>query len=140
MTGNVMTGVPAQQSKGAPSMTLASKSPLRSEVLRYTIGIVAILFAVSARLLLAPIIGDESLYLFVIPAVMASAGFGGFGPGLVATALGLLFGIFALPVHSGLTGGDLVNAAGFAAIGAGLAWTGELLRQNRIRATASTQD
>jgi len=135
-----MTIVPEKQSKVAPSMALVSRSPWRSELLRYTIGILAILFAASARLLLAPIIGDESLYLFLIPAVMAAAGFGGFGPGLIATALGLLFGIFALPVHSGLTAGDLVNAAGFAAIGAGLAWTGELLRQNRIRATASTQD
>src|SRR5215208_3079081 len=135
-----MTIVPEKHSKVAPSMALVSRSPWRSELLRYTIGILAILFAASARLLLAPIIGDESLYLLLIPAVMAAAGFGGFGPGLIATALGLLLGIFALPVHSGLTAGDLVNAAGFAAIGAGLAWTGELLRQNRIRATASTQD
>ena len=33
-----------------------------------------------------------------------------------------------------------MNAAGFTAIGAGMAWIGELLRQNRVRATASTQD
>ncbi len=135
-----MTVVPAQQSKAAPGMTLTRRAPWRSDALRYAIGAVVVAIAVVARLLLAPIIGDESVYLFLIPAVMAAAGFGGFGPGLIATAVGLLCGIFVLPVHPSFTAGDAVNAAGFTAIGAGMAWIGELLRQNRVRATASTQD
>ncbi len=134
-----MTAVPAQHSKAATSMSLASRVS-RSELRRYAIGVVAVAIAVVIRLLLAPFVGDESLYLFLIPAVMAAAGFGGFGPGLIATALGLLCGVFVLPVHHGFTAGDVVNAAGFTAIGAGMAWIGELLRQNRVRATASTQE
>src|SRR5207244_8162730 len=101
-----MTVVPAQQSKATPGMASASKPPRRSDVLRYAIGVVAAVLAVSARLLLAPVVSDESLYLFLIPAVMAAAGFGGLAPGLIATALGLLFALFVLPVHADLTAGD----------------------------------
>ena len=121
-------------------MILPSKAPWRSDVPRYAAGVTAVALAVAARLLLAPLVSDESLYLFLVPAVMAAAGLGGLGPGLMATALGLLFGVLILPVHPHLTAADIVNAAAFAATGAGMAWIGELLRQNRVQATASTQD
>jgi two-component system sensor kinase FixL len=121
-------------------MVFARKTAWLSGVARYAIGTAAVGLAVAARLLLAPIVSDESLYLFLVPAVMAAAGVGGLGPGLSATALGLLLGIVAFPVHPQLTAGDTVDAAAFAAIGAGMAWIGKLLRQNRIREMASTQD
>src|SRR5687768_1990839 len=113
-----MTVAPAQRSKAAPDMILPGKAPWRSDVLRYAIGIVAVALVVAARLLLAPPASDESLYLFLVPAVMAAAGLGGVGPGLIATALGLLFGIL-MSVHPQLTAADIVNAAAFAATGAG---------------------
>ena len=135
-----MTVAPAQRSKAAPDMILPGKGSWRSDVLRYAVGAIAVALAVAARLLLAPLVSDESLYLFLVPAAMAAAGLGGLGPGLTATALGLLFGVLILPVHPHLTAADIVNAAAFAATGAGMAWIGELLRQNRVQATASTQD
>ena len=121
-------------------MILPSKAPWRSDVPRYAAGVTAVALAVAARLVLASLVSDESLYLFLVPAVMAAAGLGGLGPGLTATTLGLLFGVLILPVHPHLTAADIVNAAAFAATGAGMAWIGELLRQNRVQATASTQD
>ena len=48
---------------------------------RYAIGVVAVAIAVVIRLLLAPFVGDESLYLFLIPAVMAAAGSVDLAPG-----------------------------------------------------------
>jgi two-component system, LuxR family, sensor kinase FixL len=70
--------------------------------------------------------------------VLAAAGLGGLGPGLAATVLGLLFVV--LTAQSRLGASDIANAAIFAAIGAGVSWIGGALRQNRVRATASTQD
>jgi len=107
---------------------------------RYAVAAAAPALALAARFVLAPVVSDQSLYLFLLPAVLAAAGIGGLGPGLIASALGLLFGLFVLPVNPQLTAGDMVDAAAFAAIGGGMAWIGELLRQNRVRATASTQD
>ena len=132
--------VVSQPSKPASDTALAGKAAWRSNVFRYVIGTAAVALAVAAKLLLAPIVSDESLYLFLIPAVMAAAGVGGLGPGLIATAFGLLSGVVVFPVHPQLTAGDMVDAAAFTAIGAGMAWIGELLRQNRVQATASTQD
>src|SRR5688572_12375180 len=129
-----MTAVPAQPSK--PTRTPSAGNV----VARYVIAAAAIALALAVRLLLAPVVNDPSLYLFLVPAVMAAAGIGGFGPGLIATALGLLFGLFILPSHPQLTAGDVVDAIAFAAIGGGMAWIGELLRENRGRAVASTQD
>lgn len=135
-----MTVVPAQPPKSASDTARAGKAAWKTDVLRYAIGTTAVALAVAARLLLTPIVSDESLYLFLVPAVMAAAGVGGLGPGLIATALGLLFGVVVFPVHAQLTAGDTVDAAAFSAIGAGMAWIGDLLRQNRVRAMASTQD
>lgn len=135
-----MAVAPSQQSKAARGTALEANAPWRSDLLRYAIGVGAAALAIAARLLLASTASDESLYLLLVPAVLAAAGFGGLGPGLTATAIGLLFALVVLPLHPDLTPGDIVNAVAFTAIGAGLAWIGELLRQNRGRAAASTQD
>jgi two-component system sensor kinase FixL len=112
----------------------------RSVLLRYGMAVACVAVAVAIRLLLSPVASDELLYLLLVPALMVAAVIGGLGPALLATALGLVFGILVSPVHSQLTGGDIVNAAAFAVIGLGIAGVGELLRRNRLRATASTQD
>jgi two-component system sensor kinase FixL len=63
------------------------------------------------------------------------------GPGLVATALGLVLGSFF--IGSGFphfSRPELVSAVAFAAIGIGMAWGGEHLQRTRRRAAASTQE
>jgi two-component system sensor kinase FixL len=110
------------------------------DLLRYAAAPGGVALAVVAKLLLAPIVSNESLYLFLVPAALAAAGLGGLGPGLVATALGLLLGLFVFNAHPHFTGADIANATAFGAIGAGAAWIGEALRQNRVRAVAFTQD
>jgi two-component system, LuxR family, sensor kinase FixL len=112
----------------------------RSVITRYGIAVACVALATGARLLLGPIASDELVYLLLVPALMVAAVIGGLGPALLATALGLVFGVLISPAHSQLTGGDIVNAAAFTAIGVGIAGVGELLRRNRLRAAASTQD
>jgi two-component system sensor kinase FixL len=127
-----MTEVVARAPK--PSFQAAAKR----DVARYTVAPVTIALAIGAKLALSPIASDESVYLILVPAVLAAAGLGGLGPGLAATVLGLLFVV--LTAQSRLGASDIANAAIFAAIGAGVSWIGGALRQNRVRATASTQD
>src|SRR4029077_11229654 len=126
-----MTEAVAQSPK--PSFGAAAKR----DVARYAVAPVTIALAIAAKLALSPIASDESVYLVLVPAVLAAAGLGGLGPGLAATVLGLLFVV--LTTQSRFGAGDIANAAIFAAIGAGVSWIGGALRQNRVRATASTQ-
>jgi two-component system sensor kinase FixL len=124
----------------------AAPTPARRDIdtgrtwLRYGIAPAAAALAFTARVLLAPIFGDEAPYLFFIPAVLVAGGVGGFGPGLVATGLGLLLGMFFVPRFPALSLSDILNAAAFVAIGAGIAWASEQLHRNRIRLAASSRD
>jgi two-component system sensor kinase FixL len=123
----------------APSAQAPGKPDWRREAARYGAAATAVALAAGARLLLTPVLSDESLYLFFVPAVLAAAGIGGLGPGLAATALSLLLVIFVLSVQPQSVA-DIVNAAVFGTIGIGVVSIGESLRRSRMDATASTQD
>src|SRR5665647_2794684 len=96
--------------------------------------------AESARALLAPILHDDSIFLYFVPTVLISAGIGGLGPGLLATALSLLAAFFVLSSASSISNTGLVNAAAFAVIGIGVSWGGGLLHRGRRRANLMTRD
>ena len=99
--------------------------------------------AVGFSLLLAwglhPWLEDRGAFLIFIPAVLFASGFGGLGPGLMATALSLGFG-FALASGQGLSSPKMLETALFALVGVGIAWFGEKLRQTRIRNREHAQD
>ncbi|MBW4518294.1 MAG: PAS domain S-box protein [Scytolyngbya sp. HA4215-MV1] len=60
----------------------------RSQLVRYSIAGLSVLLATLLMLLLDPLLSmTQSPFLLFFGAVMVSAGYGGFGPGLVATAL-----------------------------------------------------
>jgi two-component system sensor kinase FixL len=129
------------RSPGPPPRSAAIPGSFwQRDTMLYGAALAAVALAVAARLLLAPIAPDYSPYLFLVAAVLVAAGIGGLGPGLVATTLGLLCGIFVLPVNAPVTSSDIVDAAAFGAIGTAVAWAGEALRKNRTRASASTRD
>jgi two-component system, LuxR family, sensor kinase FixL len=111
---------------------------LRAEVGRYAVAPIAVAIAFGARLALTPILHDDSPYLFFVPAVLAAAGFGGFGPGLLATLLGVM--LVVTESYSAITMPELVNAVAFCIIGAGSSWGGEQLQRSRRRAAASARD
>ena len=62
------------------------------------LGLVAITFL--ARSLVAPTLGSQSLYLFLMPAVLIAGIAGGLGPGLLATFLCLALHLYATGEYS----------------------------------------
>jgi two-component system sensor kinase FixL len=112
----------------------------RQTSLRYGVALVAVVLALAVRALIGPIGGSDPSYLFFVPAVLIAADTGGLGPGLVATALSLLTAVLVVADFDQLSTPGIVNGIAFAAIGAGVAWGGELLQRNRLRASSSTHD
>jgi two-component system sensor kinase FixL len=117
-----------------------SSAPERGKILRYGIAPTAVALALAARALLAPILHDDSIFLYFVPTVLISAGIGGLGPGLLATGLSLLAAFFVLSSASSISNTGLVNAAAFAVIGIGVSWGGGLLHRGRRRANLMTRD
>src|ERR1035437_10198852 len=93
-----------------------SPVPERGKILRYGIAPTAVALALAARALLAPILHDDSIFLYFVPTVLISAGVGGLGPGLLATALSLVAAFFVLSSASSISNTGLVNAPPFALI------------------------
>ena len=104
---------------------------------------IAAVAGVAVMLMLAwglhPWLGDRGAFLIFIPAVLCAAGLGGLGPGLLATALCLVFGLL---LAGGASSGDpaMLEAVIFAVVGVGIAWFGEELRRTRIRDRAHAAD
>jgi two-component system sensor kinase FixL len=94
----------------------------------------AAIAAVSAMLLFAwalhPWLKDRGSFIIFVPAILFAAGFGGLGPGLLATALSVALGILLLG-GGNLTHPALFEALVFAIVGAGISWFGEQLRRVR---------
>jgi two-component system sensor kinase FixL len=111
----------------------------RTGTFRYGIALASAAIAFAARALLGPVLEDQAPHLFFVPAVLAAAGLGGLGPGLLATALAVLLGFFFVAGFPNLSTAEAVSAAAFAVIGSGIAWGGEQLHRSRVRARASTQ-
>src|SRR5947209_4789027 len=55
----------------------------------YLIAIVLVVVTFALQSLLAPTLGNQALYLFLVPPVLVAGAFGGVGPGFLATALSL---------------------------------------------------
>src|SRR6516225_1292525 len=110
------------------------------DALRYALAPVAVALAFVVRLALTPILGDASPYLLFVPAVLIAAGLGGLGPGLLATGLSVVLGLFVITTSPNFSVPEIVDAALFTMIGVGIAWSGEQLQRNRIQVAASTRD
>jgi two-component system, LuxR family, sensor kinase FixL len=105
---------------------------LRGVAAPYGVAVVVLALALLIRLALAPILTGEATYLIFLPAVLAASALGGWGPGLFATSLGLLLGLFLVADAHPVLASDIVNSAAFALVGAGIAGRGELLRRSRV--------
>ena len=131
--------------ESAKSAGADSPSPLkrwlfsRPRLLLYGLAVLAVAVAWLARIALVLVLHDQSPYLLFVPAVLVAAGLGGWGPGLVATALATLLGLFAFPAAPHISGAETATAIAFMLIGAGVAWSGEQLQRNRLRAAASAR-
>ncbi len=107
---------------------------------RYALPVLMVGLSLLARILLQPLLQNEVAFLSLIPALLISAGFAGFGPGVLATALSILARYLFIPGAPALGEIGTVNAVAFALIGVGIAWSGEVLNRNRHRANTMTRD
>jgi two-component system sensor kinase FixL len=115
-----------------------SSAPEHGKIMRHGIAPTAVALALAARALLAPILHDDSIFLYFVPTVLISAGVGGLGPGLLATTLSLVAAFFVLSSASAISNTGLLNATAFAVIGIGVSWGGGLLHRSRRRAILMT--
>lgn len=88
---------------------------------------------------LYPWLEGRASFLIFIPGLAIAAGFGGLGPGLLATVLSAAIG-FALIPHGDKAIPDLAELGIFAGVGIGIAWLGELLRRTRMRSRRSAKE
>ena len=99
--------------------------------------------AVGLLLMLAwglhPWLEDRGSFIIFVPAIVLAAGLGGFGPGLLATALSLALGLLLLAGNR-LGHPEILEAVIFAVVGAGISWFGEELRRTRLRSRQHAQD
>lgn len=110
----------------------------RNPWIRYAAVIPIVVAALAVRAAIQPLIGNEALSLFFVPAVLAAAVIGGFGPGLAATVFSLALGyVFFLAQHA--TSTDLIsNGIGFGISGVAIAALGGWMWATR-NATAARE-
>jgi two-component system sensor kinase FixL len=123
---------PRQASGLFQSVSIAMRNPWP----RYlaVVPIVALAFAVRAAL--QPLIGNEALFLVFVPAVLAAATIGGFGPGVAATLLSIGLGyIFFLGQHAE-SANLIANIIGFLVSGLAITAFGGWMWMTRRAATA----
>src|SRR6185312_9774373 len=114
----------------------------RASVLtRYGVALGATALALVARIALGNLIAGSGPFLLFAPAVMISAWYGGFGPGMLASVLGSLAGnYFLLEPRGRFTANpdDLIKMSVFLTIGAVISWlSGALLAAHqRVQAHA----
>src|SRR5215831_5474875 len=121
-TANAGQGSPVRPARPRTAIYLAS------------LALVGIIFVLQS--LFAPTLGDQALYLFLVPPVLIAGVLGGMGPGLLATALSLGLHLYATGAYSNLIDPDsslfaaeISRAGTFAALGLGIAWFGERLQR-----------
>jgi two-component system sensor kinase FixL len=109
------------------------------------VGLVAFVFVVLAAM--GSGISNQQLYLFLVPPVLVAGIIGGWGPGLLATILGLVAHLYVTGeyVHlfqpgSPTFANEFARAFTFCLLGAGISWFGERLRASLLRANQSAQD
>jgi len=131
------------QSLPGSSVPQALERPAASYLL--ALGLVALAFLV--RALVGPTLGNQALYLFLMPAVLIAGIVGGWGPGILATALSMGLHLYAtreytnlLHIDAPLFKVELARALTFISLGIGIAWFGERLRFARTQAAHSEQD
>jgi PAS domain S-box-containing protein len=111
--------------------------------LRYGVAVLAVGVVVAVKLLLDPWITAQSPFLLLAGAVVVSAWFGGWGPGLLATFLGALCAdYFYVPSEGSFTGLGVafLPLLLFVLQGLLISWLIDALRSARDRAEQSTRE
>jgi len=126
------------------SSDLAGPAPPRrtssrwANVPNYLIAVTSAGIAYALRFGLDPILNEQAIFLFYVPAVLIASAIGGVGPGFVATVLSFFLGLSHLDYE--LTTASKLNALTFLVIGIGIAIVGEFLQRGRKQMIAATSD
>ena len=126
------------------SDSAGDKTPLRTssrwaKTPSYLIAVAAAGIAFGVRLGLNPLLDEQGVFLFYVPAVLIAGVIGGIGPGLVATGLSFFLGLSHFD-YLDLTTANKLNALTFSIVGIGIAIVGEVLQRGRTRMAAATSD
>lgn len=111
----------------------------RTSALHYGVALAAVALMAMLAWGLYPWFHGRASFLMFIPGLAIAAGFGGFGPGLLATLLSVPTGL-ALITHGDVTAPSLIESGVFAGVGVGIAWLGEVLRRTRIRSRRNAKE
>jgi PAS domain S-box-containing protein len=109
----------------------------RSRIASYGVAVALVAAAAALQLALAPFLGDRFPLLMFFPAIMVTAWFGGFWPGIVSTVCSAIVAeyLWIDPVHSLRIArpGDAIALLMFVAIGVVISGLNELLRRGGLR-------
>jgi two-component system sensor kinase FixL len=116
---------------------------LRRRLPVYVLSIALVALAFALRAVAADVLGNQALYLFLVPPVLLAGVIGGWGPGVLATIVCLTVHLYVTDEYASLLDygspaflGVASRAATFTALGIGIAWFGERLRATRMQSTA----
>lgn len=114
-----------------------SQEPSRSFLLRYGCAVASIALATWVRVLLDPILGDQSPFSTFLFAVLLTAWFGGLRPAVLALVLGVLFAdYFLMPPRGSFAfkgAAQYVDLALYLVVGAGMALLGAVMQAAPMR-------
>jgi two-component system, LuxR family, sensor kinase FixL len=113
---------------------------LRRSVSDYALALAVALLGFAVRRMLDPVLTVQATYIFFTPAIIIASAVGGFGPGLLATVLGVAGGLYFSGDLPDPHLRDLTSAAAFGAIGFGIAWFGGWFRRNRRAAATAAEE
>jgi len=118
----------------------AEPDTLRRSLTNYGLAVAVTLLGFAVRRMLDPVLTVQATYIFFTPAIIAASAVGGFGPGLLATVLGVAGGLyFSGDLLAPPNLRELTSAAAFGAIGFGIAWFGGWFRRNRRAMAAAAE-
>jgi len=129
-----------RQSQGYTPNPLPQLVLWRRIAWQYGVAILAIAGGVAVKLAFDSVLRGEASYVLFVPAVLIASASGGWGPGLLATALGLMLGVFFVTETRQLVAADAVNGLVFALVGLAVSWRGAILLRFWRIARTSTQD
>lgn len=121
----------------------SSSQAARSQIVGYGISALAVALALVLKLILDPLIGRETPFLVFFGAVMASAWYGGRGPGLFATLLAAFVAdYFFLPPYNSLSTNfpDIVRLTTFALEGVLISFLSAAMQTAVRRAGESAEE
>jgi two-component system, LuxR family, sensor kinase FixL len=134
-----MTQLALRPNDPAPGNAADSRAAFRQVATDYALAIGVALLGFAVRRMLDPILTIQATYIFFTPAILVASAVGGFGPGLVATVLGVAGGLFFSGDLPAPSIPEMASAGAFGAIGFGIAWFGGRFRRYRRDTAAATE-